>query len=99
MIFSWFDAKDAKAFGLEIADFYVARVKKDQDGKRARFAEKKQRELLGKIAQKIALFKSTNSLNVYKKAQIGNIFRWRLLDAGFDKSYVDELTGWITRHL
>ena len=73
MILSWFDAKEAKAFGLEMADFYIARVKKNSDGLREKFVEKKQRELLAKIAQKIVAFKSTHSLNIYKKAQVGNV--------------------------
>jgi hypothetical protein len=55
MILSWFDAKEAKAFGLEMADFYIARVKKNSDGLREKFVEKKQRELLAKIAQKIVV--------------------------------------------
>ncbi len=99
MILSWFDAKEAKAFGLEMADFYIARVKKNSDGLREKFVEKKQRELLAKIAQKIVAFKSTHSLNIYKKAQVGNVFKWRMADAGFDQAYVDELTSWITRQL
>ena len=99
MILSWFDAKEAKAFGLEMADFYIARVKKNSDGLREKFVEKKQRELLAKIAKKITLFKSTNTLNIYKKAQIGTVFKWRLADAGFDQAYIDELTSWITRQL
>jgi glutamate synthase domain-containing protein 1 len=99
MIFEWFDAKDAKAFGQEISDFYITRSKKTSDRKSEKFIEKKQRELLSKLSQKIAIFKSTKKLNIYKKAQISNVLKWRLHDAGFDKGYVDELTSWVTRQL
>ena len=99
MMFEWFDAEDAKAFGQEISDFYITRSKKSSDRKSEKFIEKKQRELLSKLSQKIAIFKSTKKLNIYKKAQISNVLKWHLYDAGFDKCYVDELTSWVTRQL
>jgi len=36
---------------------------------------------------------------LYKKAQLGNLFKWRLLEAGVDSAYVDGLTDWIAPHL
>jgi len=95
MIFAWFDARECKKFGLELAEFYLERVVIDAKDKTTKFVEKKQKNLLAKIQQKIYQFKTTTSLNVYKKAQIGNVFKWRLIEAGFDKRYVDELTSWL----
>lgn len=99
MIFSWFDTQTAKAFGRELADFYISRAGRNGENARNKIIEKKQRELLGKLSQKIDLFKSRHSLNFLKKAQLGNAFKWQLLDAGLDKSQVDELTSWLTRQL
>ena len=99
MIFRWFDTQAAKAFGRELADFYISRAGKNSENTRNKIIEKKQRELLGKLSQKIDLFKSRHALNFLKKAQLGNAFKWHLLDAGLDKSQVDELTSWVTRQL
>jgi hypothetical protein len=99
MIFSWFDTHAAKAFGCELADFYIFRAGKNRENARDKIIEKKQRELLGKLSQKIDLFKSSHTLNILKRAQLGSTFKWRLLDAGLDKSQVDELTSWVTRQL
>ena len=98
MMFAWFDARECKKFGQELADFYLERVVVDKKDKTTKFVEKKQKNLLTKIQQKIYQFRAAQSLNVYKTAQIGNVFKWRLIEAGFDKSYVDELTNWLMRN-
>lgn len=99
MLFSWFDTKSAKAFGNELAQFYVERVQTDKKTTRDKFIEKKQRALLLKISSKIENFKIDNKLNFYQKAQAVNVFKWHLLDAGFDKTYVDDLSDWIVRQI
>lgn len=99
MFFSWFDAEVAKTFGADLAQFYIQRVQNENKSTRQKFVEKKQRELLAKISSKIDFFKSNNKLNIYQKAQAVNVFKWHLLDAGFDKAYVDELSDWVVRQI
>lgn len=99
MILAWFDVKESKAFGEALADFYLARVKTDARGKKIKLIERKQRELLEKLTQKIVIFRAANKLNFYKKAQFVNVFKWRMLEAGLDAAYVDELTSWVTHNL
>jgi hypothetical protein len=51
------------------------------------------------MEQKIIEFKRQNKLNVYKKAQLGNVFKWQLLEIGYTDQYVDDLTQWLMHHL
>jgi hypothetical protein len=95
MIFSWFDASAEKEFGASLADFFMERSPLGSSEKTAKFVAKKQEELLGKMSQQIMNFKLAHKLNIYKKAQIGNVFKWRLKDAGYDPLYVDQLTSWL----
>ena len=44
------------------------------------------------MAEQIGDFKLENKLNLYKKAQLGNAFKWALLEAGYSGKDVDELT-------
>jgi hypothetical protein len=37
-------------------------------------------------------FGQTHKLNIYKKAKLGNAFKWILLEKGYDAQFVDELT-------
>lgn len=52
----------------------------------------KRAKLLGKLALDVNKFGQTHSLNFYKKAKLGNAFKWAMLEKGYDAEYVDLLT-------
>ena len=91
---AWLDAKEEQAFGRNLAQFYVERVPFEAPFSKKKFAAKTQ-EVLKKIEQQVQQFRSTRSMNFYKKAKLGNAFKWVLLDAGYDSEYVNELTEWL----
>ncbi len=90
----WFDAKEEQAFGRSLAEFYIERVPFESPFSKKKFATKTQ-ETLKKVDLQIQQFKSGRPLNVYKKAKLGNAFKWVLRDKGYDAEYVDELTEWL----
>ena len=52
----------------------------------------KRAKLLGKLTLVVKQFGLAHNLNVYKKAKLGNAFKWTLLDKGYDAGFVDKLT-------
>lgn len=89
------DAKAAKAFGTEMAHFYISRLPPES------LLKEKEKQLAAKakqtmetMAEQITAFKKTNTLNIYKVAQMGNAFKWTLKDAGYSDDYVDKVTQW-----
>lgn len=90
-MFSWFDAHEAQKFGTSLAEFFIARFPLDAPHKKSKSTVKKQ-EVLNKMFLQIQLFKMKHKLNIYKKAKLGNAFKWKLLDANYDPALVDELT-------
>ena len=90
----WFDAKEEQAFGRALAQFYVDRVPFEAPFSEKKFATKTQ-DTLRKMDLQIRQFRSSHALNVYKKAKLGNAFKWHLREAGYDAQYVDELTEWL----
>jgi hypothetical protein len=88
---SWLDARDAQKFGTTLADFFMERIPLEKPNKKIKSIEKKQ-EVLDKMFTQIQVFKMKNKLNIYKKAKLGNAFKWKLLDAGYDPELADELT-------
>jgi len=92
MLFSWLDASEAKKFGLFLAEFYMKRVVLDAKNRKP-FSLAKRQEVENKIMQQLARFKLEHKLNFYKKAQLGNAFKWALKDAGYDPQYVDQFTA------
>lgn len=96
MIFSWFDASEAKKFGSELAKFFLERVPRAVDKTDKQFAQKVD-AALAKMLGQIVQFKREHALNMYKKAQLANEFKWTLLDAGIPADYADDITKWLTQ--
>ena len=95
MLLNWFNAKEEKIFGAALARFFMERTPAADSQKNKKFIAKKQEELMGKLSQQLTNYKLQHKLNFYKKAQVGNAFKWTLKDAGYDPTYVDELTSWL----
>jgi hypothetical protein len=91
MPISWFDASEAKKFGFELAHFFIERIPFESTAKKDKSLAKK-KEVLDKMFARIAQFKQQHKLNIYKKAQLGNTFKWELSEAGYDEEFVDDLT-------
>lgn len=98
MVFSMLDAAAAKEFGAGLAQFYIERIPVDAKVNDKKFAAKS-KEVFDKMALQVARFKETNQLNTYKKAQLGNAFKWTLRDASYDSAYIDRLTEWLVARL
>ncbi len=97
-MFGWFNAREAKSFGTVLAQYFIAQVPVSVALGERKFAAKTQ-STLRSIDAKIVAFKAAHSLNGYRKAQLGNTFKWALKDAGYDAAYVDNLTEWVLTRL
>jgi hypothetical protein len=98
MALAWFDAGEAKKFGASLARFFLEKIPKVAEKKDKEFA-KKVDYTLEKMAVQIVQFKAQHKLNTYKKAQLGNVFKWTLLDAGIPADYADEMTRWVIQRV
>lgn len=52
-----------------------------------------------KMAQHIEWLKLQHRFNFFQKAKMGTVFKWKLKDAGYQESYVRELTEWLLMRL
>lgn len=84
MLFDWFDARAASEFGGSLADLLAERFPTR--------SPKKAPEALAKLFAQIDRFKQTNKLNMYKKAKLGNAFKWKLIDHGYTDEFIEEMT-------
>lgn len=98
MLFAWFNAKDAHQFGGELAQFFILKMPLDTPPKDKKFALKTQRAL-DQMALRARQFQVTHKLNIYTRAKLANHFKWTLKDAGYESTYVDELTEWLVKRL
>jgi hypothetical protein len=90
-MFSMFNARAAKEFGVTMAKLFMQRMPLGTGLNDKQFGVKSL-QVFEKMGQQMAAFKKNNPLNTYKIAQMGNAFKWELKDAGYDEEYVDKLT-------
>jgi hypothetical protein len=94
IIFNWFDATDEKQFGESLALFFLKNMAPLSNFGDKAFAQKAEK-ILHQMAGQVLQFKRDHKLNMYKKAQLGNAFKWALHDAKLDPQYTDKLTKWL----
>ena len=99
MISKWFDATEAKKFGAEIATLINHRtpnkvISKNQERLVKKY-DKRHEVTLGLIEKRLENFKKNNHLNIYKKAQLGNTFKYSLLESGYDQDFCNKTTTWL----
>jgi len=99
MAISWFDAREAEQFGLTLALFFSDRVSLEAGKGGKKSLPKKQLEAVNKMFMQAEHFRSEHKLNIYKKAKLGNVFKWRLRELGYANELVDELTKELLLHL
>ncbi|MBI3730512.1 MAG: hypothetical protein HY254_19560 [Burkholderiales bacterium] len=98
-MFSWFNSKEEKAFGLQLAEFVIKEMPVEIIKKKQDKGVLKRQKVMQQLAVKVLEFKRDHRLNVYKKAQLGNSFKWRLLEENFDADVAKELTTIVVREM
>jgi hypothetical protein len=78
-IFGWFDTREADAFAEAIADDLTGRIPPPVGGRRKQLTADGVRNAHEAIIARASAFSRAHKLNWYKKAHLGNTFRWVLL--------------------
>jgi hypothetical protein len=54
---------------------------------------------LEQICGKALGFREQHDLGIYRKARLGNTFRWELAELGYGKDFVDDVTQRMVVHI
>lgn len=79
----------AKALAQEVAKRYPPALDK---GSERKISQKRLTTILEDTFNRAAEFRKQNKLGVYKKARLGNTFRWELQDMGYSEKFVEIAT-------
>ncbi len=79
----------AKTLAGELAKRYPPAL--DKGGER-RISQKRVTTILEDTFNRAAEFKKQHRLGVYKKARLGNTFRWELEQMGYSKNFIELAT-------
>lgn len=93
-MFAWFDAVSAKNFGAELARYFIERVPSAERNNDKKF-ERKTKKTLDSMAMQAREYTRANPLNIYKRAQLLNQFKWTLKEADFEDAYIEKMTRWL----
>lgn len=98
MLLEWFDAEKAKEMGESLALYFIKNIPLTERIDEKKFM-RKTKKILEALAKQVSEFKKTNKLNMYKRAQLSNTFKWTLKNAGFSDPYINELTIWLVKNI
>jgi hypothetical protein len=91
-IFRWFDSEEIDEFVRSIAAELVKRTPPAALDTRDKKLPKRLRNTHHAVFSRAEQFARTHKLNIYKKARLGNQFRWALKEAGYPKEFVESWT-------
>ena len=86
----------AKQLAEEVAKQYPPAL--DKGGERM-LSEKRLTRILEDVCSQAAAFKNQHKLGVYKKARLGNTFRWELEELGYSKRFIETATEGLVVYL
>lgn len=91
-IFQWFDTAEVDELARSIAAELVKRIPPAALDSHTKKAADRLRNAHDAIFDRAAKFARTRKLNLYKKARLGNQFRWSLREAGYPPEFVQSWT-------
>lgn len=91
-IFRWFDTQEIDEFARSIATELLKRAPPASLDAPDEKTAKRLRNTHHAVFSRAEQFARKYQLNIYKKARLGNQFRWALKEAGYPKAFVESWT-------
>ncbi len=91
-IFGWFDTREIDELAKEVAAELIKRVPPASLDSHTKKSADRLRNTHDAIFARAGKFARTHKLNIYKKARLGNQFRWALKEAGYPAEFVESWT-------
>jgi len=91
-IIDWFRTREVDELAAAIAAELVKRVPPAALESHTRKAAQRLRNTHEAIFARAGKYARTHPLNVYKRARLGNQFRWALKEAGYPREFVEAWT-------
>jgi len=91
-MFKWFDTKEVDKFADWLASEIIRRYPPaglDTDYKKS---SQRLKKVLDSLLVRVEAFARDNSLNIYKRARLGNRVKWAMRDAGYPLPFSESFT-------
>ena len=87
------DTKEVEAFATTLAEDLGRRFPPASEKRTDAGATNQLGVILEGLAARAVRFRDEKRLGLYKKAKLGNVFRWKLKDLGYSDAFVDRATN------
>lgn len=87
------DTKEVEAFATTLAEDLGRRFPPASEKRTDVGAVNQLKVILEGLENRAARFRDEKRLGLYKKAKLGNVFRWKLKDLGYSDAFVDKATN------
>ncbi len=100
-IFGSVSAKQVDEFAKALAQELAKQCPPDPERSAGRpnVTPKRLVSMLEQICGKALSFREQHGLGIYKKARLGNSFRWELKELGYAKDFIDDVTQRLVVHI
>lgn len=96
---SLFDTKALEEFATTLAEDLGRRFPPKSEARTDPGAKHQVKVILDGLSARALRYQAEQKLGIYRKAKLANVFRWRLTDLGYSKSFVDEATKQLATRL
>jgi hypothetical protein len=98
-LLAFLDTKDVEAFATQLADDLGRRFPPASELRTDAGAKHQFGVIIDGLAARAVRFRDEKGLGLYKKAKLGNVFRWKLKELGYSAAFVDQATSAIVTRL
>jgi hypothetical protein len=87
------DTKEVEAFATTLADDLGRRFPPASEKRTDPGAKNQLGVILEGLSKRAGRFRDEKKLGIYKKAKLGNVFKWRLKELGYSEAFIDQATN------
>jgi hypothetical protein len=98
-LFGFLDTRELEDFGTVLANDLGRRFPPASEARTDPGAKYQLKVILEGLGARAVRFHIEKKLNVYKKAKLGNVFKWRLKELGYSNEFAERATKEIITRL
>jgi hypothetical protein len=99
MMLKFLDTKEIEQFGTGLAEDLGRRFPPASEARTDPGAQHQIKVILEGLSVRALRYHEQHKLGIYKKAKLGNVFRWKLKELGYSDGFVEKATKEIITRL
>jgi len=98
-LFGFFDTRELEEFATVLATDLGRRFPPASEARTDQGAQYQVKVILEGLGARAVRYHTDNKLNLYKKAKLGNVFKWKLREIGYSDAFAERATKEIITRL